>query len=142
MNDLPGYVLLALRLGLVVVLYSFLAWAFSTLWRELRQQGTQPISSSIPAIHLTLPEDSAIQQFNQAQVYVGRDPACEFRLENETVSSRHARLSFHHKQWWLEDLNSRNGTFLNEIPLDTPTVLTSNDQVRCGEVVFSITLKD
>ena len=37
-------------------------------------------------------------------------------------------------QWWLEDLKSTNGTFLNEEKLDTPTVIVTGDEIRCGQV--------
>ena len=141
MQDLPGYILLALRLGIVIALYSFLAWAFASLWRDLRRQSQQAGQADIPTIKLLaeIPEAQP-HSFAQAQIYLGRDPVCEFHIENETVSQQHASIKYHHKQWWLEDLNSRNGTFLNEIALDTPVVLTSNDHIRCGEVVVTVVL--
>ena len=141
MQDLPGYILLALRLSLVIALYSFLAWAFASLWRDLRQQSKQSELAEIPTIKLLAESpDTQQQSFSQAQIHIGRDPVCEYYVENETVSQRHATISYHHNQWWLEDRNSRNGTFLNEIALDTPVVLTSNDHIRCGEVVVTVVL--
>jgi pSer/pThr/pTyr-binding forkhead associated (FHA) protein len=63
-------------------------------------------------------------------------------LANETVSARHARLSFRRDQWWLEDLGSRNGTFLNGEALSAPVVLADMDEVRCGQVSFTIGLSE
>jgi pSer/pThr/pTyr-binding forkhead associated (FHA) protein len=57
---------------------------------------------------------------------------CDIPLPDETVSARHARLTYHHGQWWLEDLGSTNGTHLNDELLSVPTVLTSGDEIRCG----------
>jgi pSer/pThr/pTyr-binding forkhead associated (FHA) protein len=49
-------------------------------------------------------------------------------------------LSYHHNQWWLEDLGSTNGTLLNQEKLTIPTVVISGDEFRCGETRFTITL--
>jgi pSer/pThr/pTyr-binding forkhead associated (FHA) protein len=61
-------------------------------------------------------------------------------LEDAAASARHARLSYHHNQWWLEDLGSTNGTLLNQEKLALPTVVISGDEFRCGETRFTITL--
>jgi pSer/pThr/pTyr-binding forkhead associated (FHA) protein len=52
------------------------------------------------------------------------------------ASSRHARLYHHGGQYWLEDLQSTNGTFLNDKPVDMPIVLAKGDLVRIGSVTF------
>ena len=71
---------------------------------------------------------------------IGRDPACECPVDDEAVSARHARLSYHHNQWWLEDLDSTNGTLLNQEKLAIPTVVISGDEFRCGGTRFTISL--
>jgi pSer/pThr/pTyr-binding forkhead associated (FHA) protein len=81
-----------------------------------------------------------IRHFAQPEITIGRDPACECPVEDAAISTRHARLSYHQNQWWLEDLNSTNGTFLNNEKLDMPTVITSEDEFICGDVIFAITL--
>ena len=47
---------------------------------------------------------------------VGRDPACELVLEDPRVSKRHARLEWNGRGWSLEDLGSKNGTFVDGTP--------------------------
>jgi pSer/pThr/pTyr-binding forkhead associated (FHA) protein len=61
---------------------------------------------------------------------------------DDTASARHAQLSYHHLQWWLEDLASTNGTILNDTPITMPTVITSGDEIRCGETHMTITLSE
>jgi pSer/pThr/pTyr-binding forkhead associated (FHA) protein len=81
-------------------------------------------------------------RFTSPDIVIGRHPSCEWVIANDTVSSRHARMVYHHDQWWLEDLNSRNGTFLNGATLEAPAVLADQDQVRCGQVHFSVKFSD
>ena len=63
---------------------------------------------------------------------MGREQGCDFKLDDQAVSSQHARLSFRQQQWWLEDLASTNGTFLNGEEVTAPVVITDGDEVRLG----------
>ncbi len=85
---------------------------------------------------------TSMRYFSQAEITVGRDPGCDIPLLDETVSARHAHLTYHHGQWWLEDLTSTNGTKLNDLRITTPTVITSGDEIRCGSIGLSISLSE
>jgi pSer/pThr/pTyr-binding forkhead associated (FHA) protein len=140
---MSGPVVLILRLLLTVSLYAFLVWAFTNLWRDIKLQSALLAARKIPPISLTLsiPGQLAnIRRFIQAEVTIGRDPACECPVEDESISARHARLSYHHNQWWLEDLDSTNGTLLNQEKLAIPTVIISGDEFRCGSTLFTVAL--
>jgi len=140
---MSGPIVLVLRLLLTVSLYAFLAWAFTNLWRDIKLQSALLAARKIPPISLTLSlagQVDHIRRFIQAEVTIGRDPACECPVDDEAVSARHARLSYHHNQWWLEDLDSTNGTWLNQEKLTLPTVVISGDEFRCGATLFSVKL--
>jgi len=62
----------------------------------------------------------------------------DLAIMDEALSAQHARISHHHGQWWLEDLNSTNGTFLNESKLSTPAVIITGDQFKCGNTLFVV----
>jgi pSer/pThr/pTyr-binding forkhead associated (FHA) protein len=132
-----GQVLLVLRLLLAASLYAFLGAALWVLWRDLKRQAESVVSSQSPPISL-LRDGQTSFTFNKPEVTIGRDLACDATLEDNTVSTEHARLSFHHNQWWLEDLQSTNGTFLNEERVTAPIVITTGDDLRCGQVVLNI----
>ena len=142
MENISAVILLLLRLLMAVALYAFLGWCFYILWRDLRTQAQGAARHRVPGVTLALAGVNGaadeILRFAVPEITIGRHPSCEWMLVDETVSSRHARLSYHHDQWWLEDLTSRNGTFLNGEPLSEPVVLTENDQVRCGQVDFTV----
>ncbi len=141
---MSAVLVLIFRILLAASLYVFLGWAILILWRDLRRQSQSLGKLKIPQVSLAWQLDDAEQerQFANAEVSIGRDPGNDCYLPDETISARHARMIFHHKQWWLEDLNSTNGTFLNQERLDVPTVVVSGDEIRCGKVNVTISISD
>lgn len=140
---MSGSLLLVLRLALILTLYAFLFWAFYTLWRDLRQQSAGKVAEEIPAIELGLEhaEGWDTQRFAVSEIIIGRDPACDCQLDDMTVSSHHAKLEYHHSQWWVEDLGSTNGTYLNHESVTTATVLATGDQLQIGTVTLKVDLR-
>lgn len=137
---MTGILFLMIRLILALILLAFLGVALLTLWRDLRAQDKILTHRNIPLLSL-VPIAGAFsppRQFTNPEVLIGRDPACDFVLEDATISARHARLSYRLAQWWIEDLHSTNGTFLNQENITGATVLTDGDEVRCGQIQFSI----
>jgi hypothetical protein len=141
MNDSIGILLVILRLIMALTLYAFLAWSLLLIWQEVKISGQTRQAAEYPTLVLK-PQIAgdylSIQRFKHTQITIGRHPSCELLLTDETVSSQHARLYYKSNQWWLEDLNSRNGTILNNTPVTIPTVLTSGDEIRCGDVSFVV----
>jgi pSer/pThr/pTyr-binding forkhead associated (FHA) protein len=133
---MSAVVVLIIRILLALSLYAFLGWALYTLWRELQLSNQLINSRRIPAINITQvdTEEGINQEFTKSEVIIGRESGADYVIPNETVSARHARLSYHHNQWWIEDLQSTNGTFLNDEKVETPTVIISGDELRCGNI--------
>lgn len=64
---------------------------------------------------------------------IGRSAGCALVLDDDYVSSDHASLVRTPKgDWVLTDLGSTNGTFVNEVRVVTPTVVTPSDSLRIG----------
>jgi hypothetical protein len=67
------------------------------------------------------PDDGALLALDwtgaQQELLVGRHSTCAVRLAAETVSRRHARLVFRDGGWVIQDLGSKNGTFVNGVPV-------------------------
>jgi pSer/pThr/pTyr-binding forkhead associated (FHA) protein len=100
-------------------------------------------SRKIPAITLAVTNtlDDQSQAFIASEILIGRSPSSTYQVRNETVSSSHARLSYHSNQWWVEDLRSTNGTFLNDERIYTPTVIINGDDLRCGQVNIQVNIE-
>ena len=140
---MSGVIVLILRLVLAACLYAFLGWALFVLWRDLRTQGAHLALRKAPSLNLTLQspgKETSHRAFHQSDISIGRDPTCDVTLTDDAVSARHLRLSFHHGQWWAEDLGSTNGTHLNQSPLLTPTVLATGDQIECGHTAIIVSI--
>lgn len=139
---MSGNILLALRILLAAALYAFLFLALWLIWRDLRRSVRQLAGPDLPALSLLRQGVETPRRFRStgAEIIVGRDPTCSLRLDDKTISARHARLSHHHSQWWLEDLHSTNGTFLNTETVNSAVVVASGDRVRFGELEFEISI--
>ena len=138
-------IVLILRLLLAIALYAFLGWALWTLLQEFKQQGDKLAVQKKPAITLYIKIGRGLEnvrRFLQPEVMIGRDPNCDLAMIDEALSAHHARLTHHHGQWWLEDLNSTNGTFLNREKLNTAAVVITGDKFKCGNTVFGIQVED
>jgi pSer/pThr/pTyr-binding forkhead associated (FHA) protein len=140
---MSGLLVFILRALLAATLYVFLGWALLMLWREVKQQATLLAMKKAPSILLTVTQpdhEPRMQHFNTAEIVIGRHSTCECHVNDDFVSAYHARLHFHHGQWWLEDLKSKNGTMLNGEKVTLPTVIVSGDEIRCGETSLMVTI--
>jgi ABC-type multidrug transport system ATPase subunit/predicted component of type VI protein secretion system len=69
---------------------------------------------------------------------IGRDPSCDVALEAPNVSRFHAVLSRVGQRFRLRDLNSTNGTFVNEQRIDAEIWLKPGDSIRIGPYHFKL----
>jgi hypothetical protein len=74
------------------------------------------------------------------QATLGVDPANDIVLADPYLSTRHARLRWDGVQWWVEDLESKNGTFVNGRPClpNRPQPLPFGGRLEMGEMVFEL----
>lgn len=141
---MSAVLLLGLRVLAAVALYAFIGWTLYLLWRSLQQETVFLSSRKVTPLNLliqTSGESSQTLRFSQGDILIGRDPECEVILDDAAASARHARLAYHHNQWWLEDLQSTNGTKLNNETVQTATIVVNGDTIQCGQTVLLINLE-
>lgn len=80
-------------------------------------------------------------RFHQDVTTIGRTNGNDFVIAGRTVSRRHARLWFADGRWYLEDLQSANGTLVNNVRVFQNVPLNDGDVINFGDevVVFNIT---
>jgi pSer/pThr/pTyr-binding forkhead associated (FHA) protein len=71
-------------------------------------------------------------------VLIGRSSDCQLLLEDDYVSTRHARITRSATGYEVEDLGSTNGTFINNQRLSQPTPFGIGDTLRIGRTLMSV----
>lgn len=66
-------------------------------------------------------------------VSIGRAPSNTLVLEDDFASGTHARLTRHGSAWYLEDMDSRNGTWMGGARIDQPERLYAASEFRVGQ---------
>ena len=154
----------ALKFGFLAVLYLFLLWVVRSTRRDLgpgRGQPPEQVGGSIPPDATGLYSASAVGSADvgrraprlvverapghevgmiydlDGDIVLGRGDRAEIRLEDPFASARHARVYEQGNIVVIEDLDSTNGTYLNEELLQTPRPLHPGDRVRIGESEFA-----
>ena len=144
-------VLLALKIGFLVLLYLFIWRIVRTASRDLRlpqesfilaPSRDAGVTTAPPAVRsgrlvvVKSPElDEGMDfELDSAQLTIGRGGQNDIALANDDyASARHARFEPRQDGVWIQDLGSTNGTYLNGARLERPRRLTPGDIVRVGD---------
>ncbi len=101
--------------------------------------GQPPQPQAIPAVHIRLEKGEALRRWGRfsRNFTIGRSNDCDVQLNDPLVSLRHARVIWDRDRWCIEDLQSKNGTFLNGTRVQN-AVLPARAQIALaqGKVVL------
>ena len=73
-----------------------------------------------------------------APILIGRGNDAAIRLDDDYVSTRHARIAASGDQWFVEDLGSTNGTYIGTVRITQPTTITLGTQIRIGKTILEL----
>jgi pSer/pThr/pTyr-binding forkhead associated (FHA) protein len=73
---------------------------------------------------------------------IGRSDSNTITISDPYASGEHALVAWRSGQWWLEDRDSRNGTLLNEIPVDEALIIGQGDVIGIGQMQFKFEYRD
>ncbi len=74
----------------------------------------------------------------ETAIVIGRSPECDLRLDDNFLSSRHARVANDGGDLSIEDLGSTNGTYVNQELVKGRVHLERGDIVQVGGVLFEV----
>ncbi|HVL16136.1 MAG TPA: GGDEF domain-containing protein [Gemmata sp.] len=69
-------------------------------------------------------------------VFLGRGEDCDIRLQDHSVSRKHARIDATPDGYYVHDQKSTNGTFVNDRQLETAVLLQDGDYLRVGNCIY------
>jgi hypothetical protein len=165
MAELSGLTLTVIKLGFLAVLWVFVLTAVSVMRSDLF--GTRVTKAAAPAgkaakqprpakapkptksakprkgapsslIVTQGPLTGTALRLSDAPVTVGRANDCTLVLTDDYASSRHARFFTDNGQWYVEDLGSTNGTYLDRTKLSGPTPAPVGVPIRIGKTVVEL----
>ncbi len=140
---------LILRILFVVLIYLFLMQVVIAITRDLRKTAISVEntgSKGSPVLGHLIVVDSGPSnilpgtRFDlEPQTVIGRGPTNTIQITDNFISSEHTRLSFRNGVWYVQDLGSVNGTFVNNQPAREATPAKAGDIIRVGYIQFKLT---
>ena len=147
----------ALKFGFLALLYLFLFWVSRSALRELRKT-TAPAPEAtgfhavgpggraaatdafLVAVHGGgLPPGERYDLFGGLSI--GRSTEADVRIEDRFASSIHARLYSRGASYYVEDMGSTNGTYLNDARLSGEAELSDLDEIKIGDTELRFELQ-
>lgn len=112
-------------------------WDEETTTATELDEGREKLTSTSPRNKPVLTVITGSASGTQFKVYkgaavIGRAPTAELRIEDDGISRRHARIRAETGRAWVEDLGSRNGTFVNGVKISATTELDDGDKIQVG----------
>lgn len=158
---MPELVLQLTRAGFLILLWLFLYVALRVVWNDLSAaSGMRPNLSLYPRGLLsrrggTVPPARGRMSPTQLVVtggalagtrisldgraiLIGRADDSTLVLDDDYASTRHARLKFQGNDWFVEDLGSTNGTYLDRAKVTGPTRVPPGVPIRIGKTVIEL----
>ena len=156
---MDSVILFGLRIGLLVVLWLFILFALNSMRKDVKIAASSPnrgagsgggSASSVPpaAHHGGMPQQmtivdgpmtgSRMDLGDLTEITIGRAPDCDFLVSDDFASGRHARLIKRDSVWFVEDLDSRNGTFVHGEKIEGPVRVTSGSDIKIGRTTVRL----
>ena len=156
---MPDSLLTILKFCFLAVLYLFFIRVLRAVWAELKAPAPVAVAApaAVPAARPAAPKPSwgarnetrlrvVEPAATRGQTYdlgeeltLGRAGGCQVTIDDTYVSQLHARLFQKDGQFFLEDLGSTNGTYLNRKKVTAPTAIRKGDRLQVGKTVLEMT---
>lgn len=95
----------------------------------------RPLDDGVPDPHsFVLSLGNEVFPLHEGENLIGRESGCDVQLGSSGVSRKHARITIAGGRAIIEDLGSKNGTFVHQNLIDAPTEISDTDAIRLGTV--------
>jgi pSer/pThr/pTyr-binding forkhead associated (FHA) protein len=139
-GEILRILLLVMQLGFLLLLYLLLFGFARSLLRDLRsaemtQEASQSGIGRLAVVESPNDEPVAGRSIALGPINsIGRNVNSTVYVEDDFVSGSHAMLTFRGRSWFIEDLGSTNGTYVNGHRVERAVALSFGDELMIGRV--------
>lgn len=130
-----------------LIIYLFIFWVIRLIYLDVKKMSRFEDESvnvsgletaSLKAIRIRNATDPNMKKryMIYGKALVGRNKSCDIVLREKYISAEHACIWFEKGEWYLEDLGSRNGTYVNGQRIRNTVILDAQDEITFGELEF------
>lgn len=148
-------ILFGLKVALLVLLWLFILFALNIQRKDSRPTSggalavaPQPIAPLAASKRNAKPRlitivdgpltGSRMELGPLTEITIGRAPDCDFVVGDDFASARHAKLIKRGNEWFAEDLDSRNGTFVAGVRIDQPEKVATGTDLKVGRTTIRL----
>jgi hypothetical protein len=154
---MPPFVLTVLRIVFLILLYFFVYRAIRSVYVDLRAASAKPKSGPAqgrprgrtsdggragrpPKVVVVIDDHGTKLATHEldGQLQIGRADACQIQISDTYASQFHARIYGQNGSWYVEDLGSTNGTYVNQRRITAPVEVKAGDRVRVGKTTLEL----
>ncbi len=128
-----------------VIIYMFIFAVIRLIYMDVKkmsrfanEDNNSAITASLRTLKPKVPITSELKR--RYSVYegatIGRNKRCDIVIDEKFVSGEHLRIWYEDGEWYLEDLGSRNGTFVNGSRIKDTVILDPQDKISVGGLEF------
>ncbi len=151
---MPDQLLNLLKVFLLLLIYLFFLRVLRAVWaevnppkpaaprrarRERTPKRTPGRKHGPPTLRIVAPADVAGRAYELGdEVTIGRAAGCQVTIDDTYASQLHARVFLRDGQFFVEDIGSTNGTYLNRTKVSGPMVIQRGDQLQIGNTILEL----
>lgn len=130
--------LLLLKAVFIALVFLFLFWAVRTNYKTAFLSLNPPPALPDLQLQIQAPGTPVFVHPLIKNVVVGRDEGADIVLTDQTVSLKHCTFFKKGTSWYLQDLKSLNGTFLNSQKIESTVKIKPGDHISLGKSVILV----
>jgi pSer/pThr/pTyr-binding forkhead associated (FHA) protein len=133
---------LILKIAIIGVVYIIIVFALRIMYKDIKNGGKKKVKKNPLGLEIINPGKNSNLKMGsvipiQNGITIGRKEDNMVILNDEYVSSHHAKI-YKNIDYYLEDINSTNGTFLNSDKVTGKTILKKGDIIEIGTSEFKV----
>ncbi len=154
---MPDALLTILKFCFLAILYLFFIRVLRAVWAELRGVAPPPVAPAAAPrqatgsrapwgnrngsrLRVVEPAERRGATYELGEeLTLGRAGGCQVTIDDTYVSQLHARLFLRDGQYYVEDLGSTNGTYVNRRKVTAPIAIRKGDRLQVGKTVLEVT---